>query len=53
MIRAGVGHSLSISASEAIEQATTTAMGRAQFAKADLTFVFATYRLSRRVRATL
>ena len=42
MIRAGVGHSLSISASEAIEQATTTAMGRAQLAKADLAFVFAT-----------
>ena len=42
MIRAGVGHSLSASASEAAEQATTMAMGKAKLAKADLAFVFAT-----------
>ena len=42
MIRAGVGHSLSASGSEAAEQATTTAMGKAKLAKADLAFVFAT-----------
>ena len=42
MIRAGVGHSLSTSGSEAAQQATTMAMGKAKLAKADLAFVFAT-----------
>ena len=42
MIRAGVGHSFSASGSEAAEQATTMAMGKAKLAKADLAFVFAT-----------
>ncbi|MCZ6676839.1 MAG: FIST C-terminal domain-containing protein [Candidatus Poribacteria bacterium] len=42
MIRAGVGHSLSISTSEAAEHATTMAMGKAKLAKAELALVFAT-----------
>lgn len=42
MIRAGVGHSLSASGSEAAQQATIMAMGAAKLAKADLAFVFAT-----------
>lgn len=42
MIRVGVGHSQIISASQAIKQATTMAMGNAKLAKADLAIVFAT-----------
>ena len=53
MIRAGVGHSLSASGSEAAEQATTMAMGKAKLAKADLAFVFRNGRLSKRVHTAL
>ena len=42
MIRAGVGHSFSVSGVEAATQATTMAMGVAKLAKADIAFVFTT-----------
>ncbi len=42
MIRAGVGHSQSLSTAEAAERATLMAMGNAGIAKADLAIVFAT-----------
>ena len=42
MIHVGVGHSQSLSTSEAAERATVMAMGNAGIAKADLAIVFAT-----------
>jgi len=42
MIHVGVGHSQSLSTSEAAERATLMAMGNAGIAKADLAIVFAT-----------
>ena len=42
MIHVGVGHSQSLSTTEAAERATLMAMGNAGIAKADLAFVFAT-----------
>lgn len=42
MIRVGVGYSHITAASDAVEQATRTAMGNAKLAKADLAIVFAT-----------
>ena len=42
MIHVGVGHSQSLSTTEAAERATRMAMGNAGIAKADLAIVFAT-----------
>ena len=42
MIHVGVGHSQSLSTSEAAERATLMAMGKAGIAKADIAIVFAT-----------